>query len=279
MENSTGNADKKSTKTGKNDKTKEKHWNILGQKGNINTRKIAIQLEEINQKVLAKEGKIKRYRERVKQYRQTGHFKTMKENSTYNLGEMTLKNTDNQMQEKLNKFGVKYNNQENNTKAEWISNMAKELEGLEEGLKAKIHIDLLRTALKKISNWKTSGHDRIHKFWFKKFTYIYERQALEMNRSLQEAHVPKWMTKRKTTLIQKVPLKGSALNNYRPITCQPMMWKILAAQIGEEIYYSLISCRLYLRNNGYRKGSRGWGKQLYIDHHILNKSKTRRKKN
>ena len=29
MRNSTGNADKKSTKTGQNDKTKERRWNIL----------------------------------------------------------------------------------------------------------------------------------------------------------------------------------------------------------------------------------------------------------
>ena len=39
MGNSTGNADKKSTKTGKNDRTAEKYWNILGRKGNGNTRK------------------------------------------------------------------------------------------------------------------------------------------------------------------------------------------------------------------------------------------------
>ena len=33
MGNSTVNADKKSTKTDQNDKTKEKRWNMLGQKG------------------------------------------------------------------------------------------------------------------------------------------------------------------------------------------------------------------------------------------------------
>ena len=51
----------------------------------------------------------------------------------------------------LKKFGAKYGNQENITeKAEWISNMAKELEGLDEGPKVKIHIDLLKTTLKNI---------------------------------------------------------------------------------------------------------------------------------
>ena len=64
------------------------------------------------------------------------------------------------MQRKLNNFGVKYGNQENITKkAKWITNMGKELEGL----KAKMHIDLLRTSLKK-SYQKTPGHVGIYGF-------------------------------------------------------------------------------------------------------------------
>ena len=69
--------------------------------------------------------------------------------------------------------------------------MGKELEGLEEGPKVKIHVDSLRTKLKKIPNWKTPGHDGIHGFWFKKFTSIHDSLAIEMNRYLQEADVPK----------------------------------------------------------------------------------------
>ena len=39
MGNSAGNADKKSTKTGQNDKTKERCWNMWEQKGKDNKRK------------------------------------------------------------------------------------------------------------------------------------------------------------------------------------------------------------------------------------------------
>ena len=159
-----------------------------------------------------------------------------------------------------------------------MNNMTRELEGLEEGPKAEIHTDLLKTILKKISNWKTPGHDGIHSFWFKKFTSIHDRQALEKNKCLQTAHVPEWMTKGKTTLIQKDPNKGTALNNYRPITCLPMMWKILTAEIREEIYYSLTSRDLFPdEQKGYCKGSRGTAELLYIDQPILNESRTRRK--
>ena len=144
--------------------------------------------------------------------------------------------------------------------------MTRELEGLEEGPKGEIHIELLKKTLEKISNWKTPRHDGINGFWFKKFTPIHDRLALKMNRCLQD------------TLIQKDPSKGTAPNNYRPITCLPMMWKLLTAQIKEEIYYSLTSRGLFPEEQkGCRKGSRSKAELLYIDQHISRESKTRRK--
>ena len=109
----------------------------------------------------------------------------------------------------------------------------------------------------KKSNWKTPGHDGIDGFWFKKFTSIHDRLALEINRFLQDAQVPDWIAKGKTTLIEKDPSKGTSPINYRPIACLPMMWKILTAQIREEIYYSLTRRSLFLEEQkGCRKGSR-----------------------
>ena len=148
----------------------------------------------------------------------------------------------------------------------------------EEGPKSEIHTELLKTTLKKVSNWKTPGHDGIHGFCFKKFTSIHDRLALEMNKCLQTAHVTEWMTKGRTRLIQKDPNKGTVPNNYRPITCLPMMWKILTVQIREEIYYSQTSRGLFLdEQKRCCKGSRGTTELLYIDQHILDESKTRRK--
>ena len=110
-----------------------------------------------------------------------------------------------------------------NQNAGWINNITRELEGLEDGPEIEIHVDLLKTTLKRISNWKVPGHDGIHGFWFKKSTSIHGRLALEMNRCLRDALVLEWMTKGKTTLIQKDSSKGTAPNNYRPITCVPMI--------------------------------------------------------
>ena len=54
----------------------------------------------------------------------------------------------------------------NDERAEWINNITRELEGLEEGPKAEIQIDLLKTTQKRIPNWKTPVHDGMHGFWF-----------------------------------------------------------------------------------------------------------------
>ena len=49
-------------------------------------------------------------------------------------------------------WGKIWQRREHNRKTEWISNMGKELEGLEEGPKTKIHLDSLRETLKKVPN-------------------------------------------------------------------------------------------------------------------------------
>ena len=83
---------------------------------------------------------------------------------------------------------------------------------------------------------------------------------------------------RKDDIDLKRPMKRNRPNNYRPIMCLPIMWKILTVQIREEIYPSLTSRRLFPeRQKGCRRGSRGIRELLYIDQPILNESKTRHK--
>ena len=45
-------------------------------------------------------------------------------------------------------------------KAKWINSMKKELQSVKESPKTNIHINSLRATLKKISNWKTPGHQK-----------------------------------------------------------------------------------------------------------------------
>ena len=68
---------------------------------------------------------------------------------------MTRKYTNNRTQKKLNDFGKNMaTKKKHNGKTEWINNMTKELEGLEKSPKAEIHIDSLKTKLKKYQTGK-----------------------------------------------------------------------------------------------------------------------------
>ena len=87
------------------------------------------------------------------------------------------------------------------------------------------------------------------------------------------------MTKGKTKVIQKDPNKGTARNNYRLITCQPMTRKILTAQIRKYIYNSLTIRGLFPEvRKKCRKGFRGTAEIIYMDQQIINESKDQKEK-
>ena len=82
------------------------------------------------------------------------------------------------------------------------------------------------------------------------------------------------MTQGRTVLIMKDPEKGNSPSNYRPITCLPVMWKMLTGIISREMYSFLENEGLLPEEQkGCRKGSRGTNDQLYIDERDLEKVK------
>ena len=74
------------------------------------------------------------------------------------------------------------------------------------------------------------------------------------------------VTRGRTVLIQKDVTKGNIASNYRPITCLPLMWKILTGIITEKVYNSLEERELLPEEQkGCRRGSRGTNDLLFID--------------
>lgn len=53
------------------------------------------------------------------------------------------------------------------------------------------------------------------------------RIASQMNNLVNgSSEIPRWMTTWRMVLCHKDPTKGSAVDNYRPISCLPLMWKL-----------------------------------------------------
>ena len=79
-------------------------------------------------------------------------------------------------------------------------------------------------------------------------------------------------------MLQKDKSKGNAASIYRPITCFPLMWKLLTGVIADQIYVHLDHGTLLPEEQkGCRKGSRGIVDLLYIDRAVIKEVKSRNK--
>ena len=85
------------------------------------------------------------------------------------------------------------------------------------------------------------------------------------------------MTYGKTVLCLKDPEKGSAVDNYRPISCLPLMWKLLTGILTNEMYEFIEKNNIFPEEQkGCNRKSRGTKDQLLIDKAVLKDCKVRK---
>ena len=95
--------------------------------------------------MLAKEARLKRYRQRVKQYRKNRTLQNNKRIFYQQSGGSDTKTYQQPDAKETERFRTKiWQPKKHNENAEWINNITGEQEGLDEGLKTEIHIDLLK---------------------------------------------------------------------------------------------------------------------------------------
>ena len=127
-------------------------------------------------------------------------------------------------------------------------------------------------------NWKSPGLDLVQRFWLKNFSSLHERVTLQLKKEcLGSGFVPSWLTRGRTSLLHKDKSKGNVTSNYRPINSLPLMWKLLASVIGDQIYAHLDQENLLPEEQkGCRKGSTGTNDLLYIDSAVIKEVKSRK---
>ena len=101
----------------------------ISEKEQVTWGKITVQLEKINQKVLAKKGRLKRYRQRVKQYRQNRTFQNNERKFYQQFGGSDTKTYQQPDIKETERFGTKiWQPKKHNENTEWINNITRELE-------------------------------------------------------------------------------------------------------------------------------------------------------
>ena len=87
-----------------------------------------------------------------------------------------------------------------------------------------INEEKVKKQCRKMPNWKAPGHDGVQGFWIKRLDKIYGRIAAQLNKILEGTkEIPAWMTYGRTVFCQKDASKGNSVENFRPITCLPLI--------------------------------------------------------
>ena len=261
--------------------TLKKEWKYkeLERKFGIKKKGLRVVLEELKQRLTAKKTKIKRYEERIKRYQQNRLFRIDQRRFYQQVNgdlrdEKIVPNADESV-----RFweGIWNNRSVHNKEADWLC----ELKGKYEYLRQQnleIDVNKLRKRSKRMANWKTPGSDGVQGYWVKYLSNCHERIAAQLNELVNgSTEIPQWLTYGRTVLCLKDPKRGNVADNYRPISCLPIMWKLLTGIISDSLYEFLEENEvLPLEQKGCKRGSRGTKDQLLIDKMVLRDSKRRR---
>ena len=249
----------------------------LEKKYKTGNKDIEVIIEELKQRVKAKKAKISRYDKRILQFRQNRLFATDQKKFYNEINGEFRKDKIVPDAKESKEFweGIWSEPKKHKEDAEWL----KEIKDVSRPQQEEMHIttEKVYNQCRKIPNWKAPEPDGIHGFWLKKLPAYHQTIAEQLEKIVNgEEESPGWMTSGRTVLCIKDSKKGNAADNFRPISCLPVMWKLMTGIIAEHIYEHLEENGLLPEEQkGCRKQSRGTKDQLLIDKAILKDCKKR----
>ena len=177
--------------------------NKLETKYKLEAKGLHIVKEELKQRIVAKAGKIKRYSDRIEQYRQNRLFSYDQSRFYSDLDKARDDEQTPPNREECKEFwsGIWSDTTEHKKDAEWLKDMKSEANTRKQE-NLKIDIDKLRAVLK-MSSWKAPGPGLVQGFWLKNMTNMHARLVDQLNACLTTGEVPQWLTKGRTLLFVK----------------------------------------------------------------------------
>ena len=109
-------------------------------------------------------------------------------------------------------------------------------------------------------------------------TSLYEGTVFQLNKILNgNEQLSDWLSNGRTVLCQKDQTKGNAVDNYCPISCLPLMWKLLTGTVSEHLYGFLEKIRRYYtkRKKDCKRNSRGTKDQVLLEKSVFRDCKRR----
>ena len=169
-----------------------RHWERLERKYSIRVKRLNVVIEELKQRIIAIDAKVRRYQGRVDSYRQNRLFQNNQRQFYRELNQEEERCYDDQpVAEESKQFWGNIWSQSTDHKkdAKWLQDLQSELD-----VKKQEKIDITTESLKKIlgrmPNWKSPGPDLVQGFWLKNFSSLHEKVSLQLKECLDSGFVP-----------------------------------------------------------------------------------------
>ena len=129
-----------------------------------------------------------------------------------------------------------------------------------------------------MTNWKSPGPDLVQGFWLKSFSSLNERVQSVAAKRMLSGFVPSWLTRGRTSLLQKDKSKGNVASNYKTNNSFAINVEVtdrcncrsVIAHLDQEKFLTEEQKRC-------RKGSKGTNDLLYVDRAEIKEVKSRNK--
>ena len=133
--------------------------------------------QELKQRMLAKSAKVRRYQQRIEQFRQNRifYFEQKKMYAEFNRYGLRLSDVPNAEESKIFWGDIWSVGKGHNREAEWLKDIKNEL-GKNKHLQERVVISVVKVTKQcsKMPNWKAPGKDGVQGYWIKNLSNLHE---------------------------------------------------------------------------------------------------------
>ena len=141
-----------------------------------------------------------------------------------------------------------------------------------------VSIRTVRRAVKKMKPWKAPGWDKIYPFYWQRLTSLHEVLTKVIEECLKKGSCPEWMTLGRTVLLGKEGKDTTKVENYRPITCLLIIYKVQSSIIAQKIKEHIHANKIWpLEQLGTLSGTQGCKELILVDMTIADEVRTYRR--
>ena len=222
----------------------KKNANAMKNKYNINSEDVRLETEEkLKQRLSALNNRFQRFVKREDQHIQNYQFESHPNKFYDTIRGNKIEVIDTPSEEEVSNFWrPMYENEKHfNKDASWIPEYKESISHVQQPAYEPVTANEVTKATSNFQNWKSSGIDHLQNFWWCHLTCIHEITATILDNIIQNPEeCPLWLTQGRTTLIPKSDETRNP-SNYRPITCLPIIYKILNSIITSRMRHHIDS--------------------------------------